>query len=138
MIWHKALQESFALALANALLARYREIPSASFLAREFNLRNHHCEPITQESARRWLKGLAIPKFDKLLILRTWLDLDLNALGVSSLQTTIEKNQIEKDLLARQEAFMRRTQSIKEALKVLTQEVRILEETLQAVSQPSI
>lgn len=134
MIWRKAVQESFALALANALLVHYREIPPASFLAREFNLRNHHSEPITQESARRWLKGLAIPKFDKLVILRSWLGLDLNALGISNLQTTIEKNQLEKDMLARQEAFIRRTQSIKEALQVLMQEVESLEATLERMS----
>ena len=134
MIMHKALQESFALALANALLVHYREIPSASFLAREFNLRNHHSEPITQESARRWLKGLAIPKFDKLIILRSWLGIDLNTLGVSNLTTTLEKNQIEKDLLARQEAFIRRTQSIKNALQVLLQEVEHLEATLEGIT----
>lgn len=134
MIWHKALQESFALALANALLANYQEIPSASFLAREFNLRNHHSEPITQESARRWLKGLAIPKFDKLVILRAWLGIDLNTLGVSNLTTTIENNQIEKDLLARQEAFIKRTQSIKNALQVLLQEVERLEATLEGIA----
>jgi hypothetical protein len=131
MTWHKALQESFALALANGLLAHYREIPSASFLAKEFNLRARHCEPITQESARRWLKGLAIPKFDKLLLLRSWLDLDLNALGLPSLEATIKKNQLEKDLLARQEAFIARTQSIKEALEVLIHEVERLEVTLE-------
>jgi len=134
MIWHKALQESFALALANGLLVHYREIPSASFLAREFNLRASHCEPITHETARRWLKGLAIPKFDKLLLLRSWLDLDLNALGLPSLEATIKKNQLQKDLLARQEAFMRRTQSIKEALQVLMQEVEHLEATLEGMT----
>ena len=134
MIWQKALQESFALALRNSLLAHYHEIPSASFLAKEFNLRARHCEPITQESARRWLKGLAIPKFDKLLLLRSWLDLDLNVLGLPSLEATEKKNQLEKDLLARQEAFVSRTQSIKEALQVLLQEVGRLEESLEGNS----
>jgi hypothetical protein len=132
--WHKILQESFALALANCLLARYRKIPSASFLAKEFNLRARHCEPITQETARRWLKGLAIPKFDKLLLLRSWLDLDLNALGLPSLEATIKKNQLDKDLLARQEEFVARTQSIKEALEVLMQEVVRLEATLEGIA----
>jgi len=130
---HKALQESFSLALTNALLLRYHEIPSAAFLAREFNLRAHYSELITQESARRWLKGLAIPKFDKLLILRAWLDLDLNALGLPSIEATIQKNQSEKDLLVRQEAFINRTQSIKEALQILMKEVERLEATLEGI-----
>ena len=134
MTWQKALQESFALALRSSLLERYHKIPSAAFLAKEFNLRACNCEPITQESARRWLNGLAIPKFDKLLLLRSWLDLDLNVLGLPSLEATEKKNQLEKDLLARQEAFVSRTQSIKEALQVLLQEVGRLEESLEGNS----
>ena len=130
----RVLQESFALALANCLLARYRKIPSASFLAREFNLRAYHCESITQETARRWLKGMAIPKFDKMLLLRSWLDLDLNALGLPSLEAVIKKNQLDKDLLARQEEFVARTQSIKEALAVLMQEVMRLEATIEGIA----
>ncbi len=134
MIWHKALQESFALALTNALLARYNKIPSASFLAREFNLRATNLEPITQETARRWLKGLAIPKFDKLLLLRSWLDLDLNALGLPSLEATVKKNQVERDLLARQEEFIARTQSIKQSLLFLMDEVKLLEATIEGIA----
>jgi hypothetical protein len=134
MIWHKALQESFALALTNALLARYNKIPSASFLAREFNLRATNLEPITQETARRWLKGLAIPKFDKLLLLRSWLDLDLNALGLPSLEATVKKNQLQKDLLARQEEFIARTQSIKQSLLFLMDEVKLLEATIEGIA----
>ena len=134
MSWHKALQESFALALANALLTRYREVPSASFLAKEFNLRASHCEPITHETARRWLKGLAIPKFDKLLLLRSWLDLDLNALGLPSLEATVKKNQVERDLLARQEEFIARTQSIKQSLLFLMDEVKLLEATIEGIA----
>ena len=134
MIWHKALQESFALALTNALLVRYNKIPSASFLAREFNLRATNLEPITQETARRWLKGLAIPKFDKLLLLRSWLDLDLNALGLPSLEATVKKKQVESDLLARQEEFIARTQSIKQSLIFLIDEVKLLEATIEGIS----
>ena len=134
MIWHKALQESFALALTNALLARYNKIPSASFLAREFNLRATNLEPITQETARRWLKGLAIPKFDKLLLLRSWLDLDLNALGLPSLEATVKKNQVERDLLARQEEFIARTQSIKQSLLFLMDEVKLLEAPIEGIA----
>ena len=134
MIQNKVLQESFALALNSALLVRYDKIPSASFLAREFNLRATNLEPVTQETARRWIKGLAIPKFDKLLLLRSWLDLDLNALGLPSLEATVKKNQLQKDLLARQEAFVARTQSIKEALEVLMREVERLEVTLEGLA----
>ena len=60
MLSKQALRDSFALALANGLLMRYQEVPSAAFLAKEFNLRIEISDPITQESARRWLRGLAI------------------------------------------------------------------------------
>ena len=39
MLSKQALRDSFALALANGLLMRYQEVPSAAFLAKEFNLR---------------------------------------------------------------------------------------------------
>jgi hypothetical protein len=89
----KALRDSFSLALSNGLLMRYKQVPSAAFLAKEFNLRSGVAEPITQESARRWLRGLAIPELHKLLVLRSWLDLDLNALGMPSIDG-IEKRKV--------------------------------------------
>ncbi|MEI6612562.1 hypothetical protein [Polynucleobacter sp.] len=67
-------------------------------------------------------------------MLRSWLDLDLNALGLPSLEATVKKNQLQKDLLARQEAFVARTQSIKEALEVLMREVERLEATLEGLA----
>jgi hypothetical protein len=89
----KALRDSFSLALSNGLLMRYKQVPSAAFLAKEFNLRSGVAEPITQESARRWLRGLAIPELHKLLVLRSWLDLDLNAFGMPSIDG-IEKRKV--------------------------------------------
>jgi len=130
----KALWDSFSLALANGLLMRYQEVPSAAFLAKEFNLRSGVAEPITQESARRWLRGLAIPELHKLLVLRSWLDLDLNALGMPGIETTDKrKAQLSGDEIKNQEVFVETTQSIKESLKALMMEVERLERRLGQV-----
>jgi hypothetical protein len=127
----KALRDSFSLALANGLLMRYREVPSAAFLAKEFNLRSGVAEPITQESARRWLRGLAIPELNKLLILRSWLDLDLNALGMPGIDDTDKrKAQLSGVEIKNQEVFIETTLSIKESLQALMIEVERLEQKL--------
>jgi transcriptional regulator with XRE-family HTH domain len=41
--------------------------------AREFNLR-HHGEPVTSQTARKWLYGGALPTQDKLRTLAQWLE----------------------------------------------------------------
>jgi len=131
----QALRDSFSLALVNALALRYKEIPSAAFIAKEFNLRASRSEPITQESARRWLRGIAIPELDKLLVLRSWLDLDLNALGMPSVEAVEMRNaELQGGILAKQEEFINTTKSIKDALQVLMKEVKLLEEKLVQVN----
>jgi hypothetical protein len=127
----QALRDSFSLSLVKALALRYQEIPSAAFVAKEFNLRTSTSEPITQESARRWLRGLAIPELDKLLVLRSWLDLDLNALGMPSVEAVEKRNaELKGSTLEKQEEFINTTKSIKDALQVLMKEVQLLEEKL--------
>ena len=125
------LRQAFALALKNGLLMRFKEVPSAAFIAKEFNLRTPGLDPISQESARRWLRGLAIPEFDKLLVLRSWLNLDLNALGMPSVEST-QRNDVEyqEALLKNQNDFMNTTRSIKQSLHLLMDEVEKLEAKL--------
>jgi transcriptional regulator with XRE-family HTH domain len=128
MLSKKTLRDSFAEALANGLRLRYREIPTAEFVAREFNRRANTTDAITQESARRWLRGLAIPDLAKLLVLRSWLDLDLNALAMPSVES-IKKVDVELSgaALARQGEFIQTTQTIKQALRSLMEELERLE-----------
>ena len=127
----QALRDSFSLSLVKALALRYQEIPSAAFVAKEFNLRTSTSDSITQESARRWLRGLAIPELDKLLVLRSWLDLDLNALGMPSVEAAEKRDaELKGSALAKQEEFINTAKSIKKALQVLIEEVKFLEENL--------
>jgi hypothetical protein len=53
-------------------------VPAAAVIARDFNLRAYGIDPITQESARRWIRGISIPEEDRLKILIEWLSLDFN------------------------------------------------------------
>ena len=122
------LKAAFSIALINGLVLRYKSVPSAAFIAKEFNLRIEGIEPISQESARRWIRGLAIPEFDKLLVLRSWLDLDLNSIGMPSLESIETRDiQYKKELLDSQNDFVKATQSIKLSLKLLMEEVDVLE-----------
>jgi hypothetical protein len=73
-------RSAFSRLLRESLISRYGKLPSAAFVAREFNIRAYGCEPVTQESARRWLRGLSIPTGNKLGVLQAWLKFDLNQL----------------------------------------------------------
>ena len=73
------MKAAFTHALNECLKARYGKLPSAAVLARDFNLRAYGVTPITQESARRWMRGEAFPKSNSLEILWTWLGLSLDA-----------------------------------------------------------
>jgi hypothetical protein len=71
-------KSAFSRLLRECLISRYGKLPSASFVAREFNIRAYGCEPITQESARRWLRGLSIPTGSRIGVIQAWLKFDLN------------------------------------------------------------
>ena len=127
----QGLRDEFSKALINCLLIRYRELPSAAFVAKEFNLRTRISEAITQESARRWLRGLAIPELDKLLVLRYWLNIDLNALGMPKVDTAHQATMPPSEILqTRQEEYLRATESINRSLQELTSEFERLTKTL--------
>jgi hypothetical protein len=78
MAGNEALKTAFSRELQDSLVRRYKRVPSAAFIAKEFNLRASASAPVTAEAARRWIKGFSIPEFDKLVVLRNWLSLDLN------------------------------------------------------------
>ena len=73
------MKEQFARSLRESLRVRYGKLPSAAVVARDFNLRADGVSPITQESARRWMRGEAFPKPEYLQILIHWLGVSLDA-----------------------------------------------------------
>lgn len=84
------IKTRFSTSLNQQLLQYYRRIPSASILARDFNSRSQGLmNPITQETARRWIRGLSMPEMDKLQVLINWLDLNID-LNFKSIAPEIE------------------------------------------------
>jgi len=73
------IKENFSALLRDSLRAYYGRVPSAAVVARDFNLRAYETTPISQESARRWLRGVSIPEDERLRVLVNWLNLDFNA-----------------------------------------------------------
>lgn len=73
------MQESFSAQLCDRLRVVYRgRIPTAATLAAQFNYRVQDSEaPISQETARRWLRGKCLPDETRLRILAQWLSMDL-------------------------------------------------------------
>lgn len=74
------LKDKFSKILRHQLRKLYGKVPSATFVANEFNLRSKYTAPITQESARRWIRGLSLPEDERLKVLVSWLKLDLNSI----------------------------------------------------------
>jgi hypothetical protein len=73
------IKSNFSALLRDSLKSRFGRIPSAAVIAREFNLRAYNTDPISQESARRWIRGVSLPEEERLRVLVNWLDLDFNS-----------------------------------------------------------
>ena len=76
--------ERFHLALRAGLINRFGEIPTANKLAIEFNFRNIQSDPISRESARKWINGQSLPNSARLKTLISWLNLDASFIYLTS------------------------------------------------------
>lgn len=72
------VSEKFSSELRRSLEPFFGKSLTAESLAREFNLRAIGCDSITRETARRWLTGSALPEYGRLVVLKKWLELDMN------------------------------------------------------------
>ena len=76
--------------LNKALRLKYKSKKiSALYFATQFN---KHCKKsslhISQESARKWLKGLSFPNQERVMVLILWLILDSRLFYIEDLQTS--------------------------------------------------
>jgi hypothetical protein len=76
------LSALFSQALKVALLKKFRKNVTAAFLVKSFNAKCNQGEGISYESGRNWLNGNTLPVFEKIVILRDWLVIDLNVIGL--------------------------------------------------------
>jgi len=78
------MKEIFSKLLCLELVRHYGRMPSASVVARDFNLRcTQDVKPITNETARRWIKGISLPELVRLNVLSNWINLDIGNLQKS-------------------------------------------------------
>lgn len=72
-------RQHFRMILRDALERRFgRHRITASELANAFNLITN--ESISDETARKWLTGLALPRYERIFELVHWLDIDPRSL----------------------------------------------------------
>lgn len=72
-------RQHFRMILRDALERRFgRHRITASELANAFNLVTN--ESISDETARKWLSGLALPRYERIFELVHWLDIDPRSL----------------------------------------------------------
>jgi len=69
----KQEKSAFAERLRAALNNGPDPVKGSTDLALQFNLR-HHGDPVTTQAAEKWLKGITIPRSDKIATLATWLE----------------------------------------------------------------
>lgn len=118
----------FSQALKIGLLSKFRKIPSCGYIAKEFNLRATDTSTITAETARRWVKGMALPDVPKLIILSKWLEIDLNILlslnKVNEFQEAgTSKNEL-SELLSSSEQIIQSLQNISSDLQGLVIKIK--------------
>ena len=72
----KQFAAKFASVLNEHLIKKYKKIPSGYFFANQFNLRAKGTTTISAETARKWIKGLAVPEIDRFKVLIEWLEIN--------------------------------------------------------------
>ncbi len=111
--------------LNKALSLKYKSKKiSALYFATQFN---KQCKKtslhISQESARKWLKGLSFPNQERIMVLILWLKLDSRLFYIEDLQTSNDddKNQsiIAKEARALKETLIKMTTKLLELIKTI-------------------
>ena len=98
--------ERFSIALHSGLMNKFNRIPTAQKFSDEFNLRS--VNPITRETARKWINGLVMPESERLLILIQWLNLNSDYVYLNSTEVDEKKSSQNKiQSLRKIEAFAR-------------------------------
>jgi hypothetical protein len=70
----KHIANEFSGLLNQCLIKKYNKTPSASFVANQFNFRANGTTTITAETARKWMRGKAVPEIDRFIVLIDWLE----------------------------------------------------------------
>ena len=70
------IEERFGQELRAALARSYGRVPSAQYVANQFNQRISASNGVSGESVRRWIRWVSLPRYDHLAVVTDWLGLD--------------------------------------------------------------
>ena len=116
--------------LCLALVHHYGRMPSAAVVARDFNLRcTQDVKPITNETSRRWIKGISLPELARLNVLANWINLDIGNLQKLNSPNLNDSNSGKSD---KQEAAM-----LALYRKLGLKEKRIIQELIEYLAKKS-
>jgi hypothetical protein len=76
------ISDVFSEKLREGLRKRYGRLPSAAFVAIHFNRHSKAEKPISQETMRRWIRGISMPGYQHLFTLSIWLAVDVNPMSM--------------------------------------------------------
>ena len=111
--------------LNKALKLRYKSKKiSALYFATQFN---KQCKKsslyISQESARKWLKGLSFPNQERVMVLILWLKLDSRLFYIEDLQTSNDDDKkqsiIDEKAKALKETLIKMSTKLLELIKTI-------------------
>ena len=71
----QTIKKEFAVALKKGIYKKFNKHLSIADFTIQYNLQFH--QPISNETARKWLSGLSLPQIDKLVHMTQWLNLEL-------------------------------------------------------------
>ena len=98
--------ERFSIVLRSGLVNKFSRMPTAQKFSDEFNLRS--INPITRETARKWINGITMPESERLLVLIQWLSLNADYVYLNSTEIDVENYPPSKiQILRRAEQFAR-------------------------------
>ena len=82
---YKLVLSAFSAEFRSKLEAIYgKHRLSAELVSREFNLRCVGCRGISRETARRWITGIALPEYGRMLAVVRWVEIDISKIFPSN------------------------------------------------------
>ena len=102
----EAIMGRFSDALRVGLVNKFNRIPTAQKFSDEYNLRS--INPISKETARKWINGITMPEPERLSELINWFNLNADYVFLDEIQDANENPVFNKiQLLRRAEQFAR-------------------------------
>ena len=125
--------DNFSAALNEAFRNRYSKVPTAAVFMDEYNSRAYGTKTINRETARKWIKGLALPRAGAMQILVDWLNINpvyifamTDSLPAESTSTDQEKVRIWHERRSSNQLALEALESVAPRIAVLDLQGKII------------